>query len=234
MSNLSPRETLDRQLEQLHTQLLMLGSMVEQAALDSVTALKHRDYASAQRTYDNDQQVNEKRFKIESDCIALIATQQPMARDLRILASILDVATELERMGDYAKGIARICLLMKDQPTMKPAIDLPRMAEITTDMLHRALKAFVAADAEQALAIPKEDRQVDDLYNHINRVFLTQMIADPATIDQANYLTWAAHNLERMADRVTNICERALYIATGEMRELDSLDDETNDNHPSA
>ncbi|MBC8507308.1 MAG: phosphate signaling complex protein PhoU [Chloroflexi bacterium] len=223
---LSPRETFDRQLSELKDQLLVLGSMVEQITLDAVGALKGRDIEAAQRAYATDKQINEKRFEIENKCITLIATQQPIARDLRLLASVLEVATELERMGDYAKGIARICLLLNDQPPVKPIADLPRMAELTTDMLHRALGAFDTTDVEQATQIPKDDDAVDDLYNQINRVLLTYMISDPSTIDQANYLTWAAHNLERMADRVTNICERTIYVATGEMRELDASDDE--------
>lgn len=226
MNTLSPRESFDRQLDQLQNQLLILGSMVEQITLDAVDALKRRDIDAAQRAYAYDQQINEKRFEIERACITLIATQQPMARDLRVLASTLEITTELERMGDYAKGIARICLLMKDQPPVKPITDLPRMAELTTSMLHRALGAFVAVDVDQAIQIPKEDDHVDDLYNQINRVLLSYMISDPSTIDRANYLTWAAHNLERMADRVTNICERTIYVATGEMKELDIADDE--------
>ncbi|HEY62519.1 MAG TPA: phosphate signaling complex protein PhoU [Anaerolineae bacterium] len=228
MKTLSPRETFDRQLAELKDQLLILGSMVEQITLDAVDALKCRDTEAARRAYLYDQKINDKRFEIESACITIIATQQPLARDLRLLASVLEVATELERMGDYAKGVARICLLMKDQPPIKPITDLPRMAELATDMLHRALGAFVATDADQAAQITEDDDAVDELYNQINRVLLTYMISDPSTIDRANYLTWAAHNLERMADRVTNICERTIYVATGEMKELDVSDDELN------
>ncbi len=228
MTTLSPRETFDRQLDQLQNELLVLGSMVEQNTLDAVGALKRRDIDAARHCYNYDQQINDKRFEIERECITLIATQQPMARDLRILASVLEVATELERMGDYAKGIARICLLIKDQPLVKPIIDLPRMAELATNMLHRALGAFVAADAEQAAQIPKEDDLIDNLYNQINRELITYMISDPSIIDRANYLTWVAHNLERMADRVTNICERTIYVVTDEMKELDVSDDELN------
>jgi phosphate transport system protein len=129
-------------------------------------------------------------------------------------------------MGDYAKGIARICIIMGGEPPLKPLIDIPRMAEIVTDMLHRALRAFIDGDIEQAYAIPKEDDQVDDLYNQVNRELVTFMISDPSTIDRANYLMWTAHNLERMADRVTNICERTIYIDTGVLNELDVSDDE--------
>ena len=222
------RETLDRHIQELLDDVLALGSMVEQAILNAVEALKRRDLKAARRTYAGDQQINAKRFEIENRAIITIATQQPMARDLRILASVLDVVGELERMGDYAKGIALITIRMGNAPPIKPLIDVPRMAKLTTSMLHRALSAFVNGDAESALAIPKEDDEVDDLYNQVYRELLTYMLADPSTIDRATYLLWVAHNLERTADRVTNICERTVYIATGELNEIDSSDDEAH------
>jgi len=221
------RETLDRKIQELLDDILNLGSMVEQAILDSVAALKRRDLDDAKRVYAGDQEINDKRFQIENDCMVIIATQQPMARDLRILASVLEVATELERMGDYAKGIARITNMMGNQPPIKPLIDIPRMAELTTDMLHRALGAFVAGDIDVARSLPDEDDEVDGLYNQVYRELLTYMIADPSTIDRANYLLWVAHNLERTADRVTNICERTIFIVTGKLIEVDVSDDES-------
>lgn len=224
--SLVPRETLDREIRSLLDEVLVLGSMVEQATLDAVAALKRRDLEAARKTYDGDERINEKRFAIENAAITVIATQQPMARDARILAAILEVITELERMGDYAKGIARINIMMGSDPLLKPLIDLPRMAEITVSMLHRALGAFVEGDVEQARAIPQEDDEVDQLYNQVYRELVTYMIADPSTIDRANYLLWAAHNLERMADRVTNICERTAFVTTGKMAEFDVSDDE--------
>jgi len=223
---LKPRETLDRRIKQLEEKILVLGSMVEQATLDAVDALKRRDCEEAQSIYDGDKIINQRRFEIEEECITLIATQQPVARDLRVLSSFVEVANELERMGDYAKGIANICLMMGDEPFVKPLIDIPRMAEITVSMLHRALGAFIASDVETARQIPKEDDLVDHLYNQVNRELITYMIADPSTIDRANWLMWAAHNLERMADRVTNICERTIYIETAKLEEFDSSDDE--------
>ncbi len=152
-----------------------------------------------------------------------------MARDVRLLAAILEISTELERIGDYAKGIGKINLLLGTQSLVKPLIDIPHMAEISIDMLHRALGAFVAGDIETARAIPLEDDKVDQLYNQVYRELLTYMIADTSTIDRGNYLLWAAHNLERMADRVTNICERTLYMVTGEMSEMDQSYDELGD-----
>lgn len=222
-----PRQNLDHKIKDLLDHLLLLGSMVEQATLDAVQALKQRDLAAAKKIYANDELVNVERFAIENETMTILATQQPIVgRDLRVLASVLEVCTELERMGDYAKGIARIALIMGHQPPVKPLIDIPRMASIAVEMLHQALSAFVAANAEQARSIPQRDTEVDLLYNQVNRELITYMIADPSTIDRANYLMWAAHNLERMADRVTNLCERTIYIATGEIQELDATDDE--------
>jgi phosphate transport system protein len=193
-----------------------------------VDALKRRDFNASRRLYATDREINEKRYEIEQAVIVLIATQQPMARDLRILAGILEIITELERMGDYAKGIGRINLLIGERPLVKPLVDIPIMAELCTDMLHRALGAFVVGDAATAHAIPDEDDQVDALHNQVQRDLLDIMMKDPNKIDQANNLMWAAHNLERFADRVTNICERTIYVVTGQLGELDSTDDEIN------
>jgi phosphate transport system protein len=226
MTQPSIRERLDRKIQQLLDDVLVLGSMVEHALIKSVDALKNQDLDLAQRIYDADSRVNAKRFDIENEAMVLIATQQPMARDLRVLASTLDVATELERIGDYAKGIANICLMMGKQAPVKPLVDIPYMAEKSSDMLHRALAAFVLADEETARQIPPEDDLIDGLYNQIFRELITYMITDPSTIDRANYLLWVAHNLERAADRVTNICERTIYVATGEMQEIKVSDDE--------
>ncbi len=222
-----PRDILDQKIRHLLDELLVLDSMVEQATLDAVDALKRRDLEAARRVYDGDKQVNAKRFQLENECMITIATQQPiMASDLRMLASILEVVSEIERMGDYAKGIAKICLMSGNQPPVKPLIDIPRMAEIAVSMLHRATGAFVAKDVETARKIPEEDDLVDALYNQVYRELAAIMLSDPTTIDRANYLMWAAHNLERMADRVTNICERTIYVATGELTEIDISDDE--------
>ena len=226
MPTLNPRETLDRALQELLDDILVLGSMVDGAVRDAVSALKQRDLLASEKVYQADENINKKHFEIEDRCITLIATQQPMAKDLRLLAAVIEISTELERMGDYAKGIAKINILLGTEPLIKPLIDIPRMADLGLDMLQRALEAFVAGDAETAREIPKEDDQIDGLYNQVYRELVTYMIADTSTIDRANFLLWAAHNLERLADRVTNICERTIYMATGEMRELDRTDDE--------
>lgn len=219
------RQNFAERLQRLQDEVLVLGSMVEDALSESVELLKRRDLEGSKRLIANDRLINEKRFAIESECLVLLATQQPMAGDLRTLAAVLEIATELERIGDYAKGIARINLMMGEQPLLKPLIDIPRMAVKVRDMLHRALDAFVRRDVALARAIPTEDHEVDDLYNQVYRELLTYMMADPRTIDRATHLLWVAHNLERAADRVTNICERVIFTVTGEMKELDTDED---------
>ncbi|NTW12270.1 MAG: phosphate signaling complex protein PhoU [Anaerolineales bacterium] len=220
------RKTFESEIQQVKDEVLVLGSMVEQAILDTVEALKKRDIKASEEILKADKLINKKRFDIENKLMILIATQQPMARDLRLLASTLEIASELERMGDYAKGIANINIRMGDEPLLKPLIDVPRMAQKGVDMLHRALTAFINEDVETAKAIPVEDDEVDALYNQVYRELMTFIIQDPKTIEQANWLLWVAHNLERVADRVTNICERTIFIATGEMGEIKSTDDE--------
>jgi len=216
------RKTFETEIQALKDELILLGSMVEQQILDSVEALKKRDIDAARRIYDTDGKINAKRYAIEEQVMILIATQQPMAHDLRLLASVLEVSGELERMGDYAKGIATVNLRMGDEPLLKPLIDVPRMAQKGADMLHRALTAFINEDVETARAIPAEDDEVDALYTQVYRELMTFVLKDPSTIDRANYLLWTAHNLERVADRVTNICERTVFIATGEIKEIPS------------
>jgi phosphate transport system protein len=204
-------------------QVLVLGSMVEQAVLDSLDALKRRDLKAARRIFEADYVINEKRYAIESGCVTLIATQQPMARDVRFLAAILEIITELERIADYAKGICKITQIISEEAIDPVLIDeIQQMSNLALDMLRRALDAFVAVDADTAREIPKEDSKVDKLYNQIYRNLMEQMTKDISTVDRANHIMWAAHNLERMGDRVTNICERIVYVATGEMRELDT------------
>jgi len=216
------RETFDRELQRLQDEVLVLGSLVEKAIVESVEVLKRRDLDGARRLIAEDRRViNEKRFAIESESLTLIATQQPMAGDLRVLAAVIEIAHELERMGDYAKGIAKINLMMGDEPLLKPLIDIPLMAEKARSMLHQALEAFVRRDVELARAIPKQDDEVDALYNQVYRDLLALMMQNPSDIDRATYLLWVAHNLERTADRVANICERVIFMVTGEMVEMD-------------
>ena len=218
------REAFDKDLQRLEDETLALGSMVENAIMESVEILKRRDMEGARRLIARDRRINEKRFAIEDEALSLIATQQPMARDLRTIAAVLDITHELERIGDYAKGIAKINLLIGEEPLVKPLIDIPLMTTKAQDMLHRALDAFVRRDVDQARAIPAEDDEVDCLYNQIFRELIDYLLKDPNVSEGANYLLWVAHNLERSADRVTNICERVVFTVTGEVVELGSED----------
>jgi phosphate transport system protein len=216
------RENFDQLLQALQDEVLVLGSMVESALVDSVETLKQRDLEQAKRLIADDRKINRKRFDIEEQTLTLIATQAPVARDMRTLAAVLEITTELERMGDYAKGIAKINLMIgEDEPLIKPLVDLPLMAKKAQTMLHQALEAFTKHNVELAKAIPPQDEEVDNLYNQVYRELLTLIMANPQNINQATYLLWAAHNLERTADRVINICERVVFTETGDMEELD-------------
>jgi phosphate transport system protein len=214
------RAGFDRQLQALQDEISLLGSMVEKAVERSVDALARLDCNLAREVIAGDAAINAKRWQVEEQAVTLIATQQPMARDLRVIASVIHITTDLERMGDYAAGIAKITLMHGDEPLLKPLIDVPRMAALATDMLRRSLDAFVRRDAEAAKAIAVEDDVVDALYEQVYRELLTYMIEDPHTIQRATWLLWVSHNLERIADRVTNICERVVYMVTGRIEEI--------------
>ena len=215
-----PRQTFELELGHLEDEVLILGSMTEKAITSSVEALKKRDQETARQIIAADFEINHKRFEIEEECIQLVATQQPMAGDLRTIVAVLHIIVDLERMADHAEGIARVTLRIGDEPLLKPLIDIPRMAEKGVSMLRRALVAFIERDAEAAMQIGSEDNEVDNLYDQVYRELLTFMIADPRTINRATSLLWVAHNLERIADRVTNICERVVYMVTGQMEEM--------------
>lgn len=223
------RGTLDRRIREHYDDVLILSSMVEQAITGSVQSLQDRDLTSAREIYDNDVQVNNKRYEIEEKTLTTVATQQPAARDLRILSSVLDIAGELERIGDYAKGIARITIRLGKEAPLKTLHRIPKMADLTADMLHRAVGAFVELDEETARGIPDEDDKVDELYNALYREILDIMFEDKSTVDRATFHLWVSHNLERAADRVTNICERTVFTVTGNHIEFDRSDDESGE-----
>jgi phosphate transport system protein len=219
---MSIRSAFDQELEELRDNVLLLGSMVDTAINRSIQALKERNQVQAQQIIADDEKINHLRFKIEEDCLGLIARQQPAARDLRFIVAAMNIVLDLERMADHAAGIATIVLRMGDQPLLKPLIDLPRMAQISQNMLRQSLDAFVSGSPQQALAITKIDDEVDQLYNQIFRELISFMIEDPRTVTRAMYLLFCAHNVERIADRVTNICERVVFVATGRMEEISS------------
>ena len=215
-----PRVDFDRDLRTLQDDLLELGSMVEKSIDRALDALKNRDLEASQQVVKDDDLIDNKRFELENACILLIATQQPLAADLRTLITVLHIAVELERMGDYAEGIAHISLMMGDKPPLKPLIDIPRMAEMATTMLKRSLDSLVNRDVELARQVCNDDDEVDALYDQIYHELLEFMIQDPKTIERATHLLWVAHDLERVADRATNIAERVVFLVTGKMEEI--------------
>ena len=217
---ISTRAEFDAELTNLQNQLLNLGSMVEKAVTRAVDALKSRDLAASEKVVKDDDEIDQKRFEIEEHCIELIARQQPIAGDLRQIIAILHIAVELERMGDYAEGIGRISMLMGDEQPLKALIDIPRMALLATGMLRRSLAALVKRDIEAAKEVCSADDEIDAIYDQVYRELLVFMIEDPATIRRATYLLWAAHDLERLADRATNVAERVIYLVTGKLTEI--------------
>ena len=218
-----PRTDFDRSLQEIQDELLVLGSMVEKSIDRSVLALKNRDLSLSKIVIDDDDLIDDLRNKIEEKCISVIATQNPMAGDLRTVISVLYIAEELERMGDYAEGIAKISLSIGKEPMLKPLVDIPRMAEKSSKMLSRSLDALVNRDEQLAIQVCRDDNEVDALYNQVYRELLTFMISDPKTIERATYLLWVSHNIERIADRATNISERVLYLITGRIFDIHEL-----------
>lgn len=214
------RVEYDRQLAEIQEDMLVMGSMVETAVSRGIQALKNRDVELARRIISDDIAINNKRYEAEERCLEIIATQQPLAGDLRTLASVLHITVDLERMGDHAEGIAKIAILLADEPPLKPYIDIPRMAEVGIAMLRGSIEAFRDRDTQKAREIVNRDDEVDALYDQVYRELLTFMINDPKTIERATYMIWVAHNLERIADRVTNICERVVYLVDGKIEDL--------------
>ena len=212
------RSDYTQQLQEIQDDLLLLGSMVEKAIVKSVDALKNRDLESSQAVIDEDDRIDDFQMVLEEKCVDVIALQAPMASDLRRLVTVIQVASELERVGDYAEGIAKISVRMGEQPTLKPLIDIPRMAEMGAGMLRDGLGALTTLDLELAEKIAATDDEVDSLYEQIFRELFSIMVENPANIQGATYLIWIAHLLERIADRATNIAERVVYLATGKMK----------------
>lgn len=217
---LSPRSMLDREFSAIRDNILRMGSLVDTAIEHSIRALQTQDVALSTRIVADDQVINDLRFTIEEECLALIATQQPVASDLRAVIAAMNIVNDMERMGDHATGIAKTVIRMGGEPLLKPLVDIPRMADLAREMLKKSLDAFLARDPEAARAVARQDDEIDHLYNQIFRELLSFMIEDPATTTRGTYLLWAAHNLERIGDRATNIAERVIFMTTGTMKEL--------------
>jgi len=214
------RTTFGQEMQAVKDDILLLGSMVEESVMKSVEALRDNNVERSRFVIANDQYINRKRFEIESTIMVLMATQQPIARDLRTLAASLDVCTELERMGDYAKGIANINI--RSEGLSMPVIlrEIYAMAEKAVDMLHHAMTTFADEDMETAKAIIQDDDIIDECYTKLYYDAVSSVVEDPRNIERVNYIIWVAHNLERLGDRTTNICERVIYIVTGERYEI--------------
>ena len=216
--SISPtRLLLDQDLRTIRDDILRMGSLIEEQTERAIRALKERDMSLAHQIVESDERVNALRYKIEEECLRTMATQQPAARDLRTIVAAMHMAVEMERMADHAAGIASITIRMGDEPLIKPLVDIPRMQVVVNAMLHEALDAYVKLDATVAGAVVEKDDEVDALYQQILRELLTYMMQDAKTISGATYLLWIAHNLERIGDRVTNVCERVIFAATGEL-----------------
>ncbi len=211
------RTAFDHDLHKLQDDILVLGTMVEEALGASMQALKTRDLDASQRLIAADREIDALRYRIEADALTVIALQQPTAGDLRTLAAILFITNELERIGDYGKGIGRVNVKIGVEALMKPLIDIPRMAALAQTMVQESLRAFVHRDVTLARTVIGMDEQVDSLYDQVYSELLTLLFVDVSRIRQANLLLMAAHNLERAADRATNICERVIYSVTGEL-----------------
>ncbi|MER3400635.1 MAG: phosphate transport system regulatory protein PhoU [Thermoflexus sp.] len=214
------RVMLERDLSAIRQDVLRLGGLVEQAIDRCIEALRGLDVETARQIIAFDEEINRLRYQIEEACLETIATQQPMAGDLRAIVAAMFCATNLERMGDHAKSIAKLTIEMADEPLLKPLIDIPRMAQIAKEMLRQVLEAYVEHDAEKARAAVARDDEVDALDEQVYRELITYMMQDPRTIFRATRLLWISHNLERIADRVTNIAERVIFMVTGELQEL--------------
>lgn len=214
------REHLDQQLTRLNHDLIKMGAMVEAIIDKAVTSLKNQDLELAKSIYTEDDAIDEMELKIEKECLNLIALQQPMAKDLRRIASALKIITDLERIGDHAVNIAKITLDIGNEPLMKPLIDIPKMAEIAQNMIKLSLDAFVNQDIELAKKAAEMDEQVDDLYDTVINEVFNYIQKDSKFLNQGIKLLFVGRYLERVADHTTNICERIIYMVTGERVEI--------------
>jgi phosphate transport system protein len=216
------RETLNSHIQEIKNELLVISDLVEKATIQSIESLKNRDSEAARKIYLADQVINSKRYEVENSVLIQIATQQPLAHDLRLLAAMLEIASELERMGDYAKGICKVTLNLGNVDIPIPIKEFEKMGQLTVDMLHEALDNFLNEDVPNARLLPQKDDQVDTIFKKVEHSIVHMMVTQPEMIDHSNLLLWVAHNIERMADRVTNICERTIFVVTGELVELES------------
>lgn len=214
------RAAYQAQMRELRDDVVTLASMVDKAIARATDSLKNQDIQLANEVIEGDHEINALRWDIEHKALMAIALQQPMARDLRVIAAVLSIATDLERMADHAVSVAKMVIRTANEPLLKPLVDLPRMSDVSRRMLQESITAFIEGDVELAQRVVKEDDEVDALYHQIYRELLTYMLSDPGTINRATRLLSAAHDFERIADRVTNICERVIFTETGNVTDL--------------
>jgi phosphate transport system protein len=214
------REVFERKLREMQDDVLIMGSMVEKAVQRAMESLRSRNTALSTEVVNDDIAINKKRYEIEEKCVHTIALQGPMAADLRIVLAILFISNELERMADHAEGIARINLMLGEEPLTGPLGDIMLMGSKSTDMLRRSLTAFVERDDQAARQICDEDDEIDNLYDACYHSLIQDVIRTPNDVQRVTYLIWTCHNLERIADRVTNICERVIFMVTGQLEEI--------------
>lgn len=220
MASVEPRSTFDREFGVILETLQEVHARVDAAIANALESLVKRDQPLAQEIIDKDVEINQLRFSVEEACLALMATQQPAATDLRAVIAAMHIATEMERMADHAAGIAKTVILMGDEPLLKPLIDIPRMTYLAREMLNASLESFMQRDSANAMAVAERDDNMDKLYMAIFDELVEIMAIKPGSATRATYLLWCAHNLERIGDRVTNIAERVVFVSTGDMKEL--------------
>ena len=213
--NLPSRSVLDRELNDLENQLAELGSLVEAAIEEAMAALAERNVSRAQQVIRNDEQINVQRYKLEEDCLRILATQQPKATDLRTVLATLHIAIELERMGDHAAGIAALVERMEEDPDIDSLHKLPKMTRRATKMVHEALSGYLNRDMAVMEKLVKRDEKLDRQYVQFFQQMVVEMRAEDDFIRQGTFLLWVAHNLERIGDRATNIAERVIFMHTG-------------------
>ncbi|MCZ7397705.1 MAG: phosphate signaling complex protein PhoU [Candidatus Methanoperedens sp.] len=214
------REAYHKDLHKLREEILNMGSLVGRTIGDAVLSLKDRDVEMAQKVIDIDKEIDALDKSIEENCMRLLALQQPMARDLRLIISVLKMSIDLERMGDLALEVAVITKMTANVPPVKPLVDIPRMSEICQQMLANTMGAFENKDVELAKAVAKRDDEIDMLFDQVRRELISYMIEDPKKITGAQHLTFVARYLERIGDHITNLCENVVFMVTGERVEL--------------
>ncbi|MTI94574.1 MAG: phosphate signaling complex protein PhoU [Firmicutes bacterium] len=217
---MNARSSFRDDLKQLVEELMLMGGLVEQSISKSVRSLREQNLELAQTVIDEDQKIDDMELAIEERCLTLIARQQPLAVDLRKIATVLKIITDLERIADHASDIAKITLRIGDEPLIKPLVDIPRMSGMVCTMVANALDCFINADVEMAYEVCKDDDEVDQLHNQIIRELLTYMMEEPRNIRQATQLLFVSSYLERIGDHATNLGEWLIYMVTGERKEL--------------